>query len=136
MRGRTTVVGHLIAVILATFIAAVHPSAQAPAADLVLVNGKILTVDASDAIAQAVAIAGGKIVAVGTNAEVRSRVGGSTQVIDLRGRTATPGLIDTHVHFSEADALFSVDLSDVSVTKLDDVLTRVADRVATLTPGA
>src|SRR5262245_193741 len=135
MRAVATVVGLLAAVSLAALVAVVHPSAQAPAADLVLLNGKILTVDASDAIAQAVAIAGGKIVAVGTNAEIRSRVGGSTQLIDLRGRTATPGLIDTHVHFSEADALFSVDLSDVSVTKMDDVLKRVADRVATLKPG-
>jgi predicted amidohydrolase YtcJ len=110
-------------------------AAQAPAADLALINGKILTVDATDSIAQAVAIGGGRIVAVGTTADVRARIGSSTQVIDLRGRTATPGLIDTHVHFSEVDALFSVDLSDVSVTRMDDVLKRVSDHVARLKPG-
>ena len=113
-----------------------RPTAQAgPPADLVLLNGKILTVDARDSIAQAVAIAGGKIVAVGSNDDVRARIADATQQIDLRGRTATPGLIDTHVHFSEVDALYSVDLSDVSITQMTDALKRVSDRVAKLKPG-
>ena len=99
-----------------------YPSAQSTPADLVLQNGNILTVDARDSIAQAVAIVGGRIVAVGRTDDMRVRIGAATQVIDLRGRTVTPGFIDTHVHFSEVDALFSVDLSDVSVTKMDDVL--------------
>src|SRR5882762_4253795 len=111
------------------------PQAQPPAADLVLTNGKIITVDATDAIAQAIAIAGGRIVAVGSNDEIRSRIGPSTRVIDLFGRTATPGLIDTHVHFSETDALYSVDLGVVDVKTMDDVLKRVAAAVATRKPG-
>jgi predicted amidohydrolase YtcJ len=113
-----------------------RPAAQPVSpADLVLLNGKILTVDARDSIAQAVAIAGGKIVAVGSNEDVRARVDSTTQTIDLRGRTATPGLIDTHVHFSAVDALYSVDLSDVSITKMDDALKRVAAQVARVKPG-
>jgi predicted amidohydrolase YtcJ len=104
-----------------------------PPADVVLVNGTILTVDANDSIAQAVAIAGGKIVAVGSNDAIRARVGPSTQTIDLRGRAATPGLIDTHVHFSEADALFNVELSEAK--SIADVLAKVREQVAKVKPG-
>src|SRR5436190_24023385 len=89
-----------------------------PAADLVLTNGKIITVDARDSIAQALAVSAGKIVAVGTNDEIKLRVGPRTQVIDLRGRTATPGLIDSHVHFQEVDSLYSIDLADLSIKNI------------------
>jgi predicted amidohydrolase YtcJ len=130
--------GRIAAVIVALMAAWVtatgSPQAQAPV-DLALVNGRILTVDAGDSVAEAVAIAEGRIVAVGSSDRIRARTGPQTQVIDLHGRAATPGLIDTHVHFSEAAALFTVDLSDVAITKVDDVLQRVAARVATAKPG-
>src|SRR5688572_20257214 len=111
------------------------PQAQAPPAELVLTNGKIITVNAADSIAQAVAISGGKIVAVGSMADVKPRIGPATQVIDLGGRAVTPGLIDTHIHFTEVDQLFSIDLSDQSIKTMADVQARVAARVAKAKPG-
>ena len=68
-------------------------------ADLVLKNGVIYTVDDAMSTAQAVAIAGGKFIAVGSNAEVERFVDAGTKVLDLGGKTVTPGLIDSHYHF-------------------------------------
>jgi len=69
------------------------------AADLALLNGKVITVDPADAIAQAVAVKGGQIQAVGSSDQVRALIGPATQTIDLSGRAVTPGLIDAHLHF-------------------------------------
>ncbi len=69
-----------------------------PAADLVLLGAKILTVDARFSEARALAVRDGRFVAVGSDKEVRAYVGPQTRVIDGRGRTVIPGLIDSHVH--------------------------------------
>jgi len=67
-------------------------------ANLVLRNGKVITVDAADSIAQAVAIHGDEIMAVGSNAAIDLLTGPNTQVINLAGKTVTPGIIDAHLH--------------------------------------
>src|SRR5262249_41536342 len=67
-------------------------------ADMVLHHGKVVTVARSFSVAQAVAIAGDRIVAVGSDADVDRLIGPSTKVIDLGGRTAIPGLNDSHLH--------------------------------------
>jgi predicted amidohydrolase YtcJ len=76
--------------------------AQQPAPDLILSNGKIITVDERFTIAQAVAIAGDRIVAVGTNQEMARLAGANTRRIDLMGKSVTPGLIDNHMHLLRA----------------------------------
>jgi len=72
--------------------------AQAPA-DRILINGKVLTVDENFSIAQAIAIRGERIAAVGTNEAIRRLSGPNTKVTDLGGKTVIPGLIDNHVHY-------------------------------------
>ena len=116
-------------------IAQTSPGAALQTADVVLVDGKILTVDAQDSIAEAVAISRGKIIAVGSNGDISQRLTKDTQVIDLHGRTATPGLIDSHNHFADGgvNALYHADLSDTA--RIDDVLRKVREKVVTLKPG-
>ena len=110
-------------------------AAEERGADLVLVNGRIITVDPRDSIAEALAVRNGRIIAVGSNREIRSLTERSTTVIDLHGRTATPGLMDTHAHILEGGAgeLYSVQLSDAK--SIGEVTRRVAARVAQLKPG-
>lgn len=74
------------------------PALRAQQADMILHNGKVVTVDAKFSIAQAVAIQGNTIAAVGTDATVLALKGPNTKVIDLKGRTVIPGLVDTHTH--------------------------------------
>ena len=108
-------------------------AAQTP--DLILIHGKILTVDAKDSIVEAVAIAKGKIIAVGSTADIQRRAGPTTRVVDLHGLTATPGLIDTHGHFADGgvDEMFHVILSDVQ--RVSDAVDKVREKAATLKPG-
>ena len=67
-------------------------------ADLVFVNGNVLTIDPEDSIAEAVAVRGNLILAVGANEDVYELVGVGTEVVDLKERTLLPGLIDSHMH--------------------------------------
>jgi predicted amidohydrolase YtcJ len=110
-------------------------SANAQTADLILLHGKILTVDAKDSIVQAVAIQQGKISAAGSDQQILALAGPKTQRIDLQGRTATPGLIDTHAHLADGgyDELYAVSLSDA--TSVSDVVNRVQAAAAKLQPG-
>ena len=110
--------------------------AQNPHADFILIHGHILTVDAKDSVAEALAIQQGGIVKVGSDREVLEFAGKGPglRVVDLQGHTATPGLIDTHAHIAEGGVkeLYGVELSDaVSVT---DIVSRVKAKVAQVKP--
>jgi predicted amidohydrolase YtcJ len=98
------------AVALAGCAGAVRPGDASPA-DLVLLGGTILTMDPAAPTARAVAIRGGRIVAVGDDATARAWIGRDTKVIELGGRGVTPGLVDAHVHIHGlGEALEALDL--------------------------
>lgn len=79
-----------------------------PAADLVLLNGRVLTVDEGFTTAAALAVRDGRFVAVGANDDIRPQIGPATKVIDAAGRTVVPGIIDTHVHALDVAAAHAV----------------------------
>jgi len=111
-----------------------RPSTDAREADLVLKNGKIITVDAGFTIASAVAIAGDRIIAVGPDAAMTRHTGRGTRVLDLKGKTVTPGLIDGHAHM-DREGLKAIFPSLGRVRSIRDVQDRIADLARKSKPG-
>ncbi len=110
---------------------AVHPP------DIILHNGKIFTVDTNRPWAQAVAIRGSRIVAVGNNGPVRALAGSGTQSIDLGGRVVVPGFNDAHAHFGVGLPRLTLPPINIPGTgpTLQQALDQVAQAVAVATPG-
>ena len=102
-----------------------------PAADLVLLSGTVLTVDPDFTVAEALAIRDGKVLAVGSDAEIRAFIGPATETIELAGRSVTPGLSDNHLH--SAGGGDGVNLSRVRT--MDELLAAIAERAAATPPG-
>ena len=122
----------LAGLVLAVSMPACGPKVEP--ADMVLHNGKVATVDAAKPQAQAVAIRGGFIIAVGTDEEIEPYIGGSTQVIDLAGMLAVPGLIEGHGHFMGlGEAKMNLDLTRTE--NWDEIVAMVAEAVKTADPG-
>jgi len=109
--------------------------AQQPAPDLVLTNGKIITVDERFSITQAVAIRGDRIVATGTNQEIGLLAGPGTRRIDLRGKAAIPGLIDNHMHLLRAAATWAKELRFDGVDSRKQAVEMLRARVKAAAPG-
>jgi predicted amidohydrolase YtcJ len=123
-----------IAVFALVLIAAIAGRIHAEEADLVLHHGKIVTVDEKFFLAQAVAIRGERIVAVGTDETILKFAGPKTRKIDLEGRTVLPGLIDSHTHPVSA-AMYEFDHRIPEMETVADVLAYVRSRAAALGPG-
>ena len=113
------------------------------AADTILYNGKILTVDSNFSTAQAVAIRGTQIAAVGSDDEVLRLAGPNTVRIDLKGKTVTPGLIDTHVHLESLGGYLSeipfsrrteFPVNFRLVKTKEDVIRQIQDIIAAVKP--
>ena len=99
-------------------VASLWGQAQPGPVDLILHNGKVLTVDSNFSIAEAVAVRGNQIAAVGRNGDVLPLAGPGTMVIDLKGKTVIPGLIDTHNHLHNyAENTYGVNLTPEQLQK-------------------
>ena len=109
-----------------------QPAAQP--ADLVLTNAKVVTVETGAPDAQAVASRGGRIVAIGSAADMKAHIGPSTQVIDLKGQLVIPGFIEGHGHFSGVGTA-KLNLNLMNTTSWDEIVAMVAEKVKTAKPG-
>jgi predicted amidohydrolase YtcJ len=110
--------------------------ARAQPPDLVLVNGKIVTVDARSSIQEALAIRDGKILALGRTAEIRRLAGPATRVVDAGGRTVIPGLIDSHLHAIRAALSFSTEVNWIGARSLTEAMGRIHAAAQRRPPGA
>jgi predicted amidohydrolase YtcJ len=127
----------LVPTTVLAILAAVTPAhAQAPSADTILINGKVITLDDTSSIVQAVAIHDGRILAVGPNVDVRQRADAHTRIIDLGGRTVVPGLMDSHIHALRAGLTYAVELSWIGVPSLAKGLDLIRETARTSPPGA
>jgi hypothetical protein len=110
--------------------------AQQPVPDLILANGKIVTVDEKFTIAQSVAVSRDRILAVGTNADIAKLAGPHTRRIDLAGRTVIPGLIDNHMHLLRAGTTWQLELRWEGVNSRKQAIEMLRARAAAAGPGA
>jgi predicted amidohydrolase YtcJ len=118
---------HLSAVLLSVIPWGGLRAQSKPAADLIIINAKVWTVDQARPTAQAVAVLGDRIIAVESNADVETLRSAATRVIDAGGKLVLPGFNDAHVHFVEGGSqLDAVQLNDVTTT--DEFVRRVGER--------
>lgn len=127
-------VARLAAFAIATLSAPLPSAAQTAPADLVLRNGKVVTMEAKAPEAQAIAITGDRITAVGTNAAIQRYVGPKTKVVDLQGHLTVPGFNESHGHFSGLGSSLT-QLKLMGVPSWQDIAAMVGDAAKKSKPG-
>ena len=110
-------------------------SAPSPQADIILWNGKILTVDSEFSIEQALAIRAGQFVHIGSNQEVLTLKGSETKIIDLNGHTVIPGLIDNHYHMLSKAVDQHLGVEIALTESLEKMLESIAAKANKTPPG-
>ena len=121
-------------VLFLIFSAGVMWNCARQSADMVLLHGKIVTVDDKVPEAQAIAVREGKILAVGSDAEIRPFISAKTKTIDLQGKLAVPGLIEGHGHFTGLGISLS-QLNFMKVKNFDEIVAMVRDAAEKAKPG-
>jgi len=134
MRGSARSWRILICVLALLVLAASGCGPHVEPADLVLTNGHIATVDSARPTAEAIAVRGDRVVALGTVAEIKPYVGQKTEVIDLAGRFAMPAFTESHAHFvGVGEAKLNLEL--MKVRNWDEIVAKVADAAKKAQPG-
>ena len=95
-------------------------------ADTILTNGKIVTQDAADTVAQAIALQGGRVLAIGNTSDIARHAGRTTTTIDLGGRMVIPGLIDSHIHAIRAGFTYASEADWTNARSIGDALQRLS----------
>jgi predicted amidohydrolase YtcJ len=121
---------------LLALVLSIPLSASAQAPDTIFINGKIVTLDARSTLATGLAVTNGRIAATGSSDDVRKLAGPSTRVIDLRGRTVIPGLIDSHLHAIRAALSFSTEVNWIGARSLEEGLGRIRAAARAMKPGS
>jgi len=124
----------IVAALTPVFLTNARQAGQGTMADLVLTNGKVVTVDDKIPEARALAVLGGKIIAVGTEKDIKRHIGAQTQVIDLKGALAIPGIIESHGHFTGLGASKMI-LDLTKARSWDEIVALVGEAAKTAKPG-
>lgn len=130
-------IGLIVIVISTLTLVQCKPNASIMAPDIILLNGKIITVDSTDRIAEAIAIKGNKIQAIGSTSEIEQLAGNETVRIDLNNKTVTPGLLDSHIHLSSSpwNNPNVVDISYPAAKNIEDIKRLISEKVQQVSPG-
>jgi predicted amidohydrolase YtcJ len=123
-------------VALCAFAVAGPAIASANPADVLLVNGKIVTLDESSSVQEALAIEGGRVAATGRAEELRKQAGPATKIIDLGGRTVIPGLIDSHIHAIRAGFRYATEVSWQGAASIPEAMEQLRAAAARAAPDA
>ncbi|NVM89520.1 hypothetical protein FHT32_003175 [Variovorax sp. SG517] len=110
-------------------------AAQAQPADLVVTNAKIATLDAAGTMAQAIAVRDGRIVAVGSAAQMGAFTSPATRTVDAGGRTLIPGLTDSHMHAVRAALSYSTEVNWIGAGTIAEAMARIRTAAANARPG-
>jgi predicted amidohydrolase YtcJ len=127
-----SVMSHLAAAVIGLCAAV---AAHAQDADIALVNGKVLTLDERGSVVEALAVRDGKIIAIGSSADIRARAGAGTRIIDVGGRTVIPGLIDSHMHAIRAALFYATEVNWIGARSIPEAMARIASAAKAAKPG-
>ena len=123
-----------VAALASVPLRALRQQPASPPADLVLSNGKVVTVEDGMPEAQAIAVVGDRIAAIGSSADIKRHVGPKTQVIDLKGQLVIPGFIEGHGHFTGVGQA-QLNLNLMKTTSWDQIVAMVGDAAKKAKPG-